>query len=405
MINLISFRPGVISNNTAFEPMALIYKYLQDKYNYSFTIIKAKEDDYYDPAFKIFSISKQSWQVNPYLSLLSLQRVKDEYLASAFNQAHGVLTVDPTVYAQGVLAIQKAYQLGKPVWFDTSMTLIRTSRDFDWKLKRRLLIKVLNQTTGIIATVPKCIERFQDLCLFDEIIAPKFTIMGHPVDTTRFLPQPKPFWKDEIVRVLVVSRMVPEKGLFYILEAMTTILKNRNDVQLQLLGSGPMKSLLVEEVEKRDLMEKVVFLNPVSHEELPSILGAADVFVNHAVSNTHWEEFFGAINIEAMSCGLPCVLTSNGGISYTIREGNVAKFVEERNIIQLREAIIHFLDSKKERCEMGQRARSYVEHYYALPIIAEEYHRMLQRGFAKKIAYRTCKSTSIKKHQDESFTT
>ncbi|MBD0345985.1 MAG: glycosyltransferase family 4 protein, partial [Coleofasciculus sp. Co-bin14] len=227
------------------------------------------------------------------------------------------------------------------------------------------------------------IERFQDLGLFDEVIAPKFTIMGHPVDTKKFTPQPKRSEQDGILRVLVISRMVPEKGLLYILEAMNPVLRSRSNLQLQFLGSGAMQSLLKTEVEERGLREKVMFLNPVPHREIPKILGGADLFVNHAVSTGYWEEYFGVVNLEAMSCALPCLLTASGGIPYAIREKDVAVFVEERNIIQLREAITRLLDSEQERRKMGKRARDYVEAYYALPIIAQKYHRMLQQGFEK----------------------
>jgi glycosyltransferase involved in cell wall biosynthesis len=78
---------------------------------------------------------------------------------------------------------------------------------------------------------------------------------------------------------------------------------------------------------------------------------------------------------------LPCLLTHSGGIPYAIREKDVAVFVEERNIIQLREAITRLVDSEQERREMAKRAREYVECYYSLPIIAEKYHRMIQRGW------------------------
>jgi glycosyltransferase involved in cell wall biosynthesis len=49
----------------------------------------------------------------------------------------------------------------------------------------------------------------------------------------------------------------------------------------------------------------------------------------------------------------------------------------------LREAITRLLNCEKERRKMGKRARDYVEAYYALPIIAQKYHRMLQQGFEK----------------------
>ncbi len=381
MISLVSFRPGVISNGTALEAMTLIYKYLQEHYGYIFTIVKSEDDGYQNQAFKVISIPTKKWKVSPYSLLLPIPWVNDRYLEPIFAQADGILTVDPTIYLQGLLAIRKAHRAGKPVWFDASRTDLSVDRSLGWKLKHRTIQKALAQTAGIVVTVPKCIERFRNLGLFNAAIAPKFTIMGHPVDTTRFAPQPSLSEQDGVLRVIVASRMIPEKGLLYILEAMTQLLRERSNIQLQLLGSGPMQPLLKREVEERGLNEKVIFLNPVPHEELPSILSRADLFVNHAVSLSQWEEFFGVINVEAMACGLPCVLSTSGGIPYAIREKDVAIIVEERNIIQLREAITRLLDSEQERREIGERARDYVERYYALPILAEKYHRMLQRGF------------------------
>jgi len=274
MTSLVSFRPGVIGKGTAFEAQSLIYKYLQEHYGYTFTIVKSEEENYHDPAFQIISLPQEAWQAS--LHKLGVPRLEwtNKYLDPIFTQATGILSVDPTIYLQGLLAIRTAYRLKKSVWFDTSLTLARTTETLDWKLKRRLLMrKVLYQTTGIIATVPKCLERFQALGLFDEVIAPKFTIMGHPVDTKTFTPQPKRSEQDGILRVLVISRMVPEKGLLYILEAMTPLLRSRSKLQLQFLGSGAMQSLLETEVEERGLSEKVRFLNPVPHGEIPSILG------------------------------------------------------------------------------------------------------------------------------------
>lgn len=382
MVNLISFRPNVASQNTAFEAMASIYKYLQRHFDYTFTVIKSESDNYQDQSLDVVSITKRVWQVNPYVPALQYKWFSHSSLRSRFAQSDGILTVDPTVYSQGSLAIQIAHQLGKPVWFDASRTDMGSVQGPSWKLKRRPMQKVFHQTTGIIVTVPKCIERFRNLGLFDAKIAAKFSIMGHPVDIERFIPQPKLSERDGILRVLVISRLIPEKGLFYILEAIRPLLKKHDNIQLQLLGSGPMQSLLKREVEEQDLSKKVIFTKPVSHEKIPYILGSADLFINHAVSLPQWEEFFGAVNIEAMACGLPCILSTSGGIPYAIREKDVALLIEERNIIQLREAITYLVDSKQARCDLGQRARDYVERYYALPTIAEKYHRMLQVGLS-----------------------
>lgn len=395
MIHILSYRPGVIGNNTAFEAMASIYKYLQHNYDYRFTIIKSSTDNYHDPSFRIVDIAPKDWKVRFSGFLVSKYNRPQPILDSLLNEVNGVLTVDPTVYKQGLVAIEKANSLKKPVWFDTSKTTLKSLKTFDWRLKRKFILRgAIKKSAGIIATVPKCIERFQDLGLLDENTASKFYIMGHPVDATQFIPNTKSSKSDGTLRVLVVSRMIPEKGILYILEAMLPILKANSRVQLQLLGSGILRSFLEREVAEHGLTKQVIFLDSVPHSELPLALNQADIFVNHALSTSSWEEYFGAANLEAMACEVPCILTNSGGITYAIRESDVAIFIDERNIIQLREAIACLLNNEHQRTEMGRRGRSYVKDYYGLPVIAEKYHRMLQQGFSShaKAFWDNCKN-------------
>lgn len=388
MTHLLLYRPAVIGHNTAFEAMALIYKYLQQKYGYRFTIVKSSTDEYDHPSFKVISISPKDWQVKFPGLLLSNWVRKRSALDALLNDADGVLTVDPTIYEQGLLVIEKASLLKKPVWFDTSKTNLQSMQMLDWRLKRRFVMRgAIKKCTGIIATVPKCLERFQDLGLLDESTASKFHFMGHPVDLKKFSPVPRLSRTDDTLRILVMSRLVPEKGLLYILEAVIPILKEHRHVQLQIIGSGMLKQLLEREVMEHGLTQQVVFWGQVSHQELPTVLDKADIFVNHALTISSWEEYFGVANLEAMACELPCVLTGSGGIHYAIREKDVALFVEERNVVQLRQAIANLLNAEDERIEMGRRARCYVEAYYGLPVIAEKYHQMLQRGFAQHSSF------------------
>ena len=384
MTHLLSYRPGSIGNNVAFEAMALIYKCLQQKYGYRFTIVKSSTDDYHDPSFRIISIHPKDWKMKFSGLLLSNFMGKQLTLDTLMKEADGVLTVDPTIYGQGLNAIGKASLLKKPIWFDTSKTNLQSTQMIAWRLKRRFVLRgAMKKCAGIIATVPKCLERFQDLGLLDKNTASKFHFIGHPVDLTKFIPVSRQSQTDNILRILVLSRLVPEKGLLYILEALVPILKEQNNVQLQIIGSGVLRQLLEREVMEHGLAEQVIFLGQVSHQELPSIFGKADIFVNHALSIASWEEYFGLANLEAMACELPCIVTGSGGISYAIREKDVALFVEERNIVQLRQAITNLLNSQAERVEMGRRARGYVKDYYNLPVIAEKYHQMIQRGLAQ----------------------
>lgn len=384
MIRIISFRPGVIGNNTAFECMALIYKALQKQYDYGFTIVKSEEDDFYDPDLKIVSIPKKIWKSFPDIPFFPYSSTRRTTLESLFKTSDIVLTVDPSRYYQGLLAIRYGNRLNMPVFFDASLTLLGQNKEFLWRLFRPIIKKALYQASGIIVTVPKCIERFNDLRLFDEKIANKFTIMGHPVDTSIFKPANKRSEQDGTLKVIVVSRLVPEKGLYYILEAMTPLLKENPKLVLQILGSGSMEGLLLKEITQRNLNRQVEIIKPIPHAELPEILGSADIFINHMVPDSRSEEAFGAVNIEAMSCGLPAILSRVGGIPYVIREEGIAILVEPRNIIETRIALKKLIDNESLRKDMGEKARAYVKKYYSLEHIAEKYHNMLTGELALK---------------------
>jgi glycosyltransferase involved in cell wall biosynthesis len=199
--------------------------------------------------------------------------------------------------------------------------------------------------------------------------------MGHPVDTAQFSPATEhgDSWP---IQVVSVTRLVPEKGVYYILEALAPLIQ-RGDVELLFLGRGQMEPLIETEAERRGITDGVRLLGTVPHDEVPNVLRAADIFVNHAVSIDNWEEYFGAANLEAMACGLPCILTDCGGISYVIRDSDVAKFVPQRDVSTLRKTVEKLVADSDERRKLGEEARSYVKRTYAIDVIEERFAQML----------------------------
>lgn len=359
--------------------MTLIYEYLEREYDYEFTIVTAETDSYQDDTLDVVSVPRQAWSpVVPHLPVFPRRLAYRRHLDPLLQSADGLLTVDPTVYPQGILGIRRADKHDVPVWFDTSLTVSQTGPV--WYAQRALIRRELDAVSGIIATVPKCLERFRDIGLFDERIAEKFTVMGHPVDTERFAPTGDERLERDKLRILVVSRLVPEKGLYYILSAVAPILRSRSDVELAILGTGPLKASLQTHIRNERLDTQVEIMSPVPHADVPSVLNTADVFVNHAVSIGRWEEFFGVANLEAMACGLPCVVSTCGGIPFVIQESDVASIVRERDIVALRAAVRELLDSPQRRREMASQARAYVTTNYSVPRIGDRYHRMIQAG-------------------------
>lgn len=386
MTNILCFKPRVANSRTAFEAMAPIYKFLENNYDYNFTIINSSADTYTDKEIDIISIPESTirdliWKAAKYIDNLPSSILLPAKVHKQFNNADAVITVDPTSRSAGIVGIKKAVSTDTPVWFDAGRTTPQSFRGYGWKKRKRVFTNIVRETTGIIVTSPKVIEYFKDIGIFNKKIADKFTIMGHPTDIEQFSPQ-----KIEInqstdsIEIVTIARLVPEKGLYYILEAVDPILQSYNDVQLTILGEGPLEDTLKREVTNRGLAESINFEGTVPHNQVPAVLASADIFVNHSVDMADWEEFFGAANIEAMACGLPCVLSNSGSIPYVARDPDGVELVPQRDVVELRETIEELVRKPSKRTKMGNSARQFVKQKYSIEAISEKYHQMLQRG-------------------------
>jgi mannosylfructose-phosphate synthase len=117
--------------------------------------------------------------------------------------------------------------------------------------------------------------------------------------------------------VLALGRMAKNKGYDLLITAMATVLKRVSDARL-LLAVGSTEPSESEVAQVKDLKkladdvgiaERVVFHDYIPDEQLADYYRAADVF---ALSSRY--EPFGMTAVEAMACGTPTVVTTEGGL-------------------------------------------------------------------------------------------
>jgi glycosyltransferase involved in cell wall biosynthesis len=117
--------------------------------------------------------------------------------------------------------------------------------------------------------------------------------------------------------VLFVGRLVPYKGVEYLLAAFN-ILKTE-EASLVIVGEGPLDGELKEKASSLGL-KNVVFAGAVPGEDLPGYYAACDVFVLPSVTR---QEAFGLVLAEAMACGKPVISTNFSGMPYVVGDGGV----------------------------------------------------------------------------------
>jgi glycogen(starch) synthase len=109
--------------------------------------------------------------------------------------------------------------------------------------------------------------------------------------------------------VLLIGRLVYEKGFQLALEAMPTVLERAPGTRFLVAGSGTHEQELKRQAAELGLMEHGTFLGWIGDDVLHSLYRIADVCVVPSIY-----EPFGLVALEAMASGCPCIVADTGGL-------------------------------------------------------------------------------------------
>jgi glycogen synthase len=109
--------------------------------------------------------------------------------------------------------------------------------------------------------------------------------------------------------VLLIGRLVYEKGFQLALEAMPKVIEAVPGTRFLVAGSGTHEEELKDQAEELGLMEHGTFLGWIGDEVLQALYGIADLTVVPSIY-----EPFGLVALEAMASGCPCIVADTGGL-------------------------------------------------------------------------------------------
>ncbi len=109
--------------------------------------------------------------------------------------------------------------------------------------------------------------------------------------------------------VFFVGRLVSEKGVHVLLNAIPEILRNYNDVKFVIAGKGPCLNSLIEQSRNLKIQNRVYFTGFVGEEVLLKLYKCSDI----AVFPSTYEPF-GIVALEGMVAGIPVVVSDTGGL-------------------------------------------------------------------------------------------
>ncbi len=163
----------------------------------------------------------------------------------------------------------------------------------------------------------------------------------------------------EKITFTLIGRIMPEKGQWFLLDALSLIKDNIKDKASFLLVGGPppyRQELFLEleaEIRNRGLTNLVTLIGFVENPQ--HILAETDV----SLVPSMMADPFPTTVIEAMSFSKPVITTNHGGAKEIIKDGENGYLIEKGDSVALSNKILSMIENVDSISKMGNNARKY----------------------------------------------
>ncbi len=156
--------------------------------------------------------------------------------------------------------------------------------------------------------------------------------------------------------VLLVGRLVYEKGFHLALDALAPIARRRPHVRFVVAGTGTAESELKAQARKLGLARYGSFIGWAGDDLLHSLYRVADLCIVPSIY-----EPFGLVALEAMASGCLCVVADTGGLREVVPgDGTAGLRFASNDAAALRDTLERVLTDDTARTQLTAKAREHV---------------------------------------------
>jgi len=162
--------------------------------------------------------------------------------------------------------------------------------------------------------------------------------------------------------VTQVSWIIPEKGIADLLAAARLVIAQNPNVHFAFVGEGAYRERYIREAAELGLEGHVTWTGHVDDPMAEGVYAAADV----VCQASRWEEVFGYVIAEAMSCSKPLVATRVGGIPELVEDSKTGFLVDRGDVRAIADRILDLAADRELRERMGRAGRQAVGEKFDL---------------------------------------
>ena len=158
--------------------------------------------------------------------------------------------------------------------------------------------------------------------------------------------------------VTTVGRLTWQKGFDNLIKAFPTVLKEKPNSRLMIIGDGYMRLELENLTHTLGIRDKVIFTGFVNDTELLADMKAADLMVIPSRF-----EPFGMVALEGMASGVPVVVSGIEGLSEIVEQGVDGLYVNQNDVNDISQVVIKALSDDSLRERLASNAKERVKQF------------------------------------------
>lgn len=179
-------------------------------------------------------------------------------------------------------------------------------------------------------------------------------------------------------RIVFVGRLVGKKGVRHLIDAVSELKEQLPDVQLDIIGDGPLRESLESRARDHGLAESIRFHGALPQDRIPQFLQSAEVaVVPSVIDESGDQEGLGLVTIEAMGCGCPVVASDLPAIRDVVEHGRTGLLATPGDPADLALHIARLMMDSGQARELASNAAAFVRERFDWERTADAYARVL----------------------------
>jgi glycosyltransferase involved in cell wall biosynthesis len=248
-----------------------------------------------------------------------------------------------------------------------------TAHGADFQVDQHMLCEKIAESTFTI-TISNYNKRFLlETC--GEQHQEKIKVLYCGVDTSIFTNQDisKDALPKDTFNIVTIGTFYEVKGHTYLIEACHILKESGIDFKCYLVGSGPFKAQLNQQIIKRKLQDHVIFYGQLTRQDVANILKSADVSVLPSIpTSSGRREGIPVVLMEAMASCTPVIASNISGIPELVHDGENGLLVPPKDPVALANAIKKLYNNEDLCTKLGEAGRETIRHKFDLYKNAKE---------------------------------